>query len=163
MKAEAPRSALFHPLPYRVALLFMGSMFVYAAAVKLAGPAAFSRALSHYGILPEPLLPLAALGIPALELVAGAGVLMNRRGALGLMAGMLAGFMVALYYGVLAGLEIDCGCYMPWERAGHASLRQALWRDAVFLGVIAYLYAARALGADKDKIRPKKPIIKEET
>ena len=47
--------------------LVLASIFIYAGSIKLMDPKAFSRIISHYDILPEPLLPVVAIGLPAIE------------------------------------------------------------------------------------------------
>jgi hypothetical protein len=56
---------------------------------------------------------------------------------------MLVLFAGVLWFGVLKGLEIDCGCFSPAEVAEHDGLRQALYRDLGLLAVAAYLYLWR--------------------
>lgn len=53
--------------------------------MKLLDPKAFARIISRYELIPDTLLPLVAIGLPVLELVAGIGVLLAVRGSLSLM------------------------------------------------------------------------------
>jgi hypothetical protein len=115
-------------------------VFVYAGLVKLGDPRGFAAVISRYGLAPEVLVDPLALGLPVLEVLAGLGLVLEVRGALGLITGMLAVFAGVLWFGVLAGLEIDCGCFSPAEQAQQHSLRQALWRDLGLLAVAGWLY-----------------------
>lgn len=49
----------------------LGLVFLYAGLTKLWDPKAFARIISQYDLLPEPFLPVAAIGLPVLELLAG--------------------------------------------------------------------------------------------
>ena len=93
--------------------MFIGGLFLYAGATKLADTTGFSEAIAAYRFLPDPLVPCAAMGLPAVEVLAGLGTLLNRRWAiLGTMAMMIL-FLGVLSYGVALGLDIDCGCFSP--------------------------------------------------
>jgi hypothetical protein len=102
---------LLAPWIYHCIRFFIGGLFLYTGATKLADTTGFGQAIAAYGILPAILVPCAAIGLPALEVVAGFGTLLNRRWAiLGILA-MTILFTGVLGYGVAAGLEIDCGCF----------------------------------------------------
>ncbi|MBI4800777.1 MAG: DoxX family protein [Desulfarculus sp.] len=126
--------------PYLLPRLGLGLVFVWAGAVKLLDIQAFGVVLARYSFLPEALLPPAAVGLPLMEVVAGLGLMAGVRGSLSLITGMLALFAGVLWFGVLQGLEIDCGCFSPDELASHDGLRQALYRDLAMLAVAAHLY-----------------------
>jgi len=109
-------AVLFSPWIYHPLRLFIGGLFLYTGATKLVDTAGFEQSIAAYGILPAVLLPCAAIGLPALEVVAGFGTLINRRWAiLGTLA-MMVLFTGVLGYGVATGLEIDCGCFSTGEK-----------------------------------------------
>ncbi|MCJ7499472.1 DoxX family protein [bacterium] len=116
MKNSLPRF-LLTPWIFHSFRLFVGGLFLYTGATKLADVAGFSQSIAAYGILPAVLLPCAAIGLPAIEVVAGFGTLLNKRWAiLGILA-MMVMFTGVLGYGVAVGLEIDCGCFSPAKTA----------------------------------------------
>ena len=125
--------------------LALGLVFIYAGAVKLMEPRAFALVLSRYDLVPDFLLATAALGLPALEVLAGLGLCLDLRGSLGVITGLLLVFLAVLWFGVLQGLEIDCGCFSAEEQAGHEGLRLALRRDLYMLSATVYLYIHRWL------------------
>jgi len=111
--ARHPVRHLLTPWIYHCFRLFIGGLFLYTGATKLADITGFSDSIAAYGILPAVLLPCAAIGLPAVEVAAGFGTLLNRRWAiLGILAMMIM-FTGVLGYGVAVGLEIDCGCFSP--------------------------------------------------
>lgn len=128
---------------YSLMRLGLAVVFIYAGAVKLADPASFAEVIARYGILPRGLVPWAALGLPALEVAAGVGLVLEAAGALSLITAMLAMFIGVLWFGVLQGLDVDCGCFAAEELAEHDSLRTALRRDLVMLAAAAYIYLWR--------------------
>lgn len=134
---------LFSPWLYRLARWALGAVFIYAGVMKLMDPGSFAQVIARYGMAPDFLVPLAALGLPALEVVAGIGLLLDLRGSLGLICAMLLLFAVVLWFGVLQGLDIDCGCFSSSELAEQDSLRQALQRDLIMLATAAYLFLWR--------------------
>jgi len=115
----------------------LGGLFLWAGAVKLAAPKGFARAIDAFGLVPEPLLPPLAIGLPLLEFGIGMAVIRRWRGGLPAMAGLLLVFMAVLGYGVAQNLSVDCGCFSVAEQAAHTSLRTALGRDLLMLtGVV---------------------------
>lgn len=136
--------------PYRVIRFALSSVFIYAGAVKLADPGAFAAVVDAYGLAPDFMVPFVALGLPALEVLAGIGLLFEVRGSLAAIAGMTIFFLAVLAYGIAIGLDVDCGCYGPGDPEADAfqNLRSAFKRDLLFLAAIAFLYIRRK------KVRP---------
>ena len=106
-------------------------------------PKAFAATLSLYDLIPEMLLPVVAVGLPALEVAAGTALLFNVRGGLTVITGLLVLFVAVLGYGILSDLSVDCGCFGPEEVAGQQSLRQAFVRDLLLIGGASFLYYTR--------------------
>lgn len=123
--------------------LGLGIVFIYAGAVKLLDPKAFARIISQYDLIPESFLPFAAIGLPALEVLAGIGVILAVRGGLSLMLSLLVFFVVVLWYGILSNLDVDCGCFSAEELKGQAGLWQAFYRDLIMIGAAVFLYVSR--------------------
>lgn len=130
---------------YVLARLALGGVFVFAGTVKLADPGAFAEVVARYDMAPAVLVPWVAVGLPALEVLAGLGLILDARGSLTTISVMLVMFATVLWFGVLRGLEIDCGCFSPEELSEQDGLRQALLRDLVMMAGAAYLYFWRWL------------------
>jgi uncharacterized membrane protein YphA (DoxX/SURF4 family) len=139
---------------YHLLRLGLGGLFVYAGVIKLLDPRAFARAMAQFDLAPEPLLPLLAVGLPLLEVLAGAGLILEIRGSLATIAGLLGMFLLALGYAVWMEMDIDCGCFTAAELAAQSSVRQALVRDLVMAGTVVFLFWRRQTGAGP--ARPKK-------
>ena len=60
---------------YHCLRLTLAGVFIYAGFIKLLDPRAFAHAIAQYDLVPEALLPLVAIGLPALELLAGLGLI----------------------------------------------------------------------------------------
>ncbi len=118
-------------------------LFIYGGGLKLADPKAFAATLSLYDLIPEMLLPVVAIGLPALEVAAGTALLFNVRGGLAVITALLVLFVAVLGYGILSDLNVDCGCFGPEEIAGQQSLRQAFIRDLFLIGAASFLYYTR--------------------
>jgi len=130
---------------FLAAKLVLAGVFIVAGAGKIMQPQDFAQVIAGYGLAPEwALLPLAVL-LPALEILAGAGLVFNVRGSLAVVTGMLAFFIAVLWHGVAMGLDIDCGCYAPGDPEGEAyhGLRQALLRDVVLLALCLWCWLYR--------------------
>ncbi len=118
-------------------------LFVYGGGLKLMDPRAFAATLSHYDFIPAVLLPVVAVGLPALEVAAGAALLFRMRGSLEAITGLLVLFVFVLGWGILNDLNVDCGCFGPEDLAGQQSLRQAFIRDLLLIGAASVLYYSR--------------------
>jgi uncharacterized membrane protein YphA (DoxX/SURF4 family) len=102
---------LLSPILYHGYRIFIAGLFLYAGVTKLADMAGFAQTIAAYRILPDPLVPCAAMGLPVVEILAGGGALFNRRWAILGLTGIMILFLGVLSYGVAMGLNIDCGCF----------------------------------------------------
>ncbi len=134
--------------------LGIGGLFVYAGFIKLLDPRAFARSLAQFDLLPDPLLPLVAVGLPVLELLAGLGLVCAVRGSLTVILGLLGLFVLVLGYAVLMDLDIDCGCFTVDDLKARTSVTHAFWRDLVLVALTLLLYSRRPAG----KLEKPKPI-----
>ena len=130
---------------YRLLRWFLGGLFIYSGTTKLLAPQTFAVLIEAYGLVPDGLLMPVALILPALEVVAGAGLLGDVQGSLSVIAGLLLLFITILGYGIRMGLDVDCGCFGPEDPEAEAfhGLRPALYRDLLMLMAVAFLYGWR--------------------
>ncbi len=143
---------LVSPWPARFFRIGLGVVFVWAGAVKLYAPRAFARTISGYGLVPDELLVPVAIGLPAIEFVAGVGLLLNRRWSFGLVSGLLLMFIAVLGFGIWGELDVDCGCFSQAELDARLGLRIALARDIAMLAVVGYLIFWRRHRAHLDRV-----------
>ncbi len=140
------RSVLTSVWLYRLIRTGLAGLFIYGGVMKLFDPKAFARTIDGYGLVPEELLPVVAIGLPIIETVAGMGLLLDIRGSLAAITGLLALFICVLSYGMLLNLDVDCGCFGAEDLAKQAGLRQAFRRDLFLAGVVVpYLYLSRRM------------------
>jgi uncharacterized membrane protein YphA (DoxX/SURF4 family) len=128
---------------YHFLRLGLACIFIYAGFVKLLDPRAFAHAIAQYDLIPETLLPLVAVGLPVLELLAGVGLICEVRGSLTLTALLLLIFLVVLGYAVWHNLDIDCGCFTLDELAAQDGVITAFRRDLIMIGATLFLYWRR--------------------
>jgi uncharacterized membrane protein YphA (DoxX/SURF4 family) len=136
------RHLLFSTRAYQTVRMLLAAVFLYSGVAKLLDPTSFAVIIESYGLVPESLILPVAIGLPAIEALAAIGLLLDIRGSLTFITGMLILFMAILAYGIWMGLDIDCGCFGPEDpeaRAFH-SLRPAIYRDVVMMIAIVYLY-----------------------
>jgi uncharacterized membrane protein YphA (DoxX/SURF4 family) len=119
--------------------LLLGALFVFAGVSKLLDPRGFARIISEYGLLPNALLAPVAIGLPALELVAGTCLLFDVRGSLKVTTGLLTVFLIVLGYAILYDLDVECGCFSADEIRAHGVLKLAFARDLGLLAISIYL------------------------
>jgi uncharacterized membrane protein YphA (DoxX/SURF4 family) len=128
---------------YHVLRLGLAAIFIYAGLVKLLNPRVFAHALAQFELLPDALLPLVALGLPAAEVLAGLGLVLDLRLSLLVIQGMLLLFLLVLGYAIFRGLDIDCGCFTLDELAERSTVQAAFFRDLVMMGGVFFLIWAR--------------------
>ncbi|MBU1700144.1 MAG: DoxX family membrane protein [Candidatus Eisenbacteria bacterium] len=93
--------------------LLLAGIFILAAVGKLADPQAFAKALYNYRMLPEPLIPFLAIGLPVLEAIASIALFIKplQKGASLIFLGLLIVFIIAIASAWARGLDVDCGCF----------------------------------------------------
>ncbi|MCP4668891.1 MAG: DoxX family protein [Deltaproteobacteria bacterium] len=131
--------------PYRLARTLVAAVFLWSGGAKMMDPAAFAEIVEAYELIPDIWIMAIAVGLPALEFVAALGLLLDLRGSLGVISGLLILFMGVLGYGIWMGFDIDCGCFGPQDPEAEAfhSLRPALYRDFLMMAGAGYLYLWR--------------------
>ncbi|MFZ2447979.1 MAG: MauE/DoxX family redox-associated membrane protein [Syntrophobacteraceae bacterium] len=135
------------PWPYRMLRLGIALLFIWAGTGKLLHPKAFATAIANYEILPDALIVYAALGVPALEVLAGLGLLLDVTFGFRLTFGLLVLFMGVLAYAMLSGLDIDCGCYSADEIRERNSLQITFIRDVALAASVLFLFYCRRVRA----------------
>ncbi|MFA5111092.1 MAG: MauE/DoxX family redox-associated membrane protein [Desulfobaccales bacterium] len=128
---------------YHFLRLALAGIFIYAGFMKLLEPRAFAHVIAQYDLVPEGLLPVVAIGLPGLELLAGLGLGFEVRGSCTTMVALLLLFLVVLSYAISQNLDIDCGCFTPSELDARQSLKVAWGRDLVMLGAMVFLVRRR--------------------
>ncbi|GEM_PF-362650 len=122
-------------------------IFLYAGIPKLLGLHDFAGVVNAYGLLPEVLAyPVAAI-VASMEVVVAAGLVLKKKFALHLTLVLLSIFIGVLIYGIVMGLDIDCGCFAQDdpEFKAFSSLKIALIRDLILLVPLMYLYLQSTL------------------
>lgn len=109
----APPDWLSHPwLTVRVQIA-LGAIFAAASLPKIVDPPSFAHMIYNYRLVPGPLLNLAGLVMPWLELLLGLALILGiwKRTAAALIGGLLLLFTVAISLNLARGNPIDCGCF----------------------------------------------------
>ena len=119
--------------------LVVGGVFVVAGAMKVWNPGSFANDVANYRLLPDALVNLVAITLPAIEVLAG-GLLMaglwKKPSAL-LITGLMAIFLAGIIQAVIRHLDIRCGCFGTFE-ARHVDLI-ALAQDWILFCAAAWL------------------------
>jgi len=133
------------PLIYHLIRVLLSVIFLWSGISKLMEPTEFSVIIDGYGLVPDAwILPL-AIAFPLLEMVFGLGLLLDIRGSLAVITGLLMLFIAILGYSIWLGLDVDCGCFGPEDPEAKAfhGLWSALVRDIIMMLGIFYLYYQR--------------------
>lgn len=134
---------------YILIRLGLGIVFLYSGISKMMDPEAFAVLIEAYGLIPESTVYPAAWLLILMEMIAGAGCIIDLQWSLEVITGLMIIFIAILSYGIVLGLDVDCGCFgadEPEYRAFHG-LRTALYRDLIMVGGIIYLYIWRYLNS----------------
>jgi len=95
-----------------IAALVVGLFFIWAAVPKVAQPFAFAKSIWNYDLLAGPLINIAALYLPMLELLAGLALVffVFRRPGGVVTGALLVLFIGAVSINMLRGHDFNCGC-----------------------------------------------------
>jgi hypothetical protein len=120
--------------------LFVGAVFLLAAAAKAADPKGFARQLKKYGLLPRPLLVPLALGFTALQFGLGTALLLRVewRWLVPAAALLLLLLAVLTLWGIVTKRIEDCGCYNGLLAI---TAWQSLMLDGIYLGLLALAWS----------------------
>ncbi|MBC7354593.1 MAG: DoxX family membrane protein [Desulfomicrobiaceae bacterium] len=118
--------------------VYLGGLFVLASLYKIQFPAAFADSVVEYQLVPYALVPVVAVVLPWLELLAGLCLVLGVRAkaAAWTVAGLLAMFSVAVASVLWRGLPVGCGCF---EASGEPASWLTVARDLVWLGMALYV------------------------
>jgi uncharacterized membrane protein YphA (DoxX/SURF4 family) len=127
----------------RVAL---GVMFICAAWPKLVDPRGFSDSINHYRLLPVPVERVAALVLPALELVVGISLIVGvlDAGASALAVLMLVVFTAAIGVALARGLDITCGCFETHGKGPKVGMEKILENVAMLAVSVGVAWGDRS-------------------
>lgn len=125
------------------ARLLLGGVLISAGVLKLPDPAESVRAVRAFQALPEVVVPTVGYGLPVLEVVVGAMLVLGIAVRLSAVVGAV--LMVAFTAGIASawarGLTIDCGCFGGGGEvaAGETEYGTEILRDGGLLLVAALL------------------------
>lgn len=120
--------------------LTLALLFLYSGVVKLINPTDFSVVIGGYGLLPDWLNFPMAIFLPLVEVLVAGALLFRVRGGVGGAAVLLVAFIAVLAYGIMLGLDVDCGCFGPGDpENAYAGLKTALIRDLALLAMVCFL------------------------
>jgi putative oxidoreductase len=122
-------------LAWRIVEFIIGSLFIYAGAIKVFDPIGFGNDIDNYKIVPWVISVRLAFYLPWLEILCGLALITRRLylGALSILAALMVIFIVASIVAKARGLDITCGCF------GHASKN---WSFSAHLALDILLLAA---------------------
>jgi len=122
------------------ARLCLGLVFVVAAVSKLVDLNSFAQRVGDFGLVYDALVTPTAWAVVLAEVLIGASLLMHLRGSLIAAIALLLLFVSVLIYGLVLGLDIECGCFGPGV---HVSLRTQLFTDFGLLLICSIIYVTR--------------------
>ena len=125
--------------PARIVAAVLGGVFVWAGLSKITDVAMFAVTVGEFGLVWEPLLSVTAWLVIGVELLAGGGLWFGRRWAIAVAAGLVMVFLCVLGYGIILGLDIECGCFGAGDGRTSLTLTQAAAVDSVLLVACAGL------------------------
>jgi uncharacterized membrane protein YphA (DoxX/SURF4 family) len=130
----------------------IGGIFLYAGVLKLLRPDALLVDIQSYQLVPYRLAYLASYYLPAMEIIAGAGMLHRwlRRESAFLLLALTAIFIFALTAAWLRGLDISCGCFGAAQ--AKAKYPILIGRDSFICVGIIFVLWVQYPGGSKTKI-----------
>ena len=128
---------------FMVMRMALGALFVWTGWVKTRDPNGFLFSIRSFQILDDPWAAWVAMGLPWLEVAAGAALIIGLciEGGLVVIAGMLAVFLWAIIHSWQRGLDLNCGCF--GGDAATSDYHELIRRDVVLLLVALVLLVHR--------------------
>jgi len=145
--------------------LLLGALFVVASTMKMRSPQDFALSVKAFKIFPEAgdhLVMLTTFWVPWLELTAGVLVLLGlwTRAAAVVLGALLIVFLVGIVSVLARGLDVDCGCFGKLDAICTGSLGAChIVRNAVLLGIAAFLVIRGGGGWSLDRVLDRKPAV----
>lgn len=138
-----------------LARIALGGVLITAGALKLPDPEEAIRAVRAYRLLPEAIVPVVGLGLPAFEVALGIVLVLGLFTRIAAILG--SALMVVFIAGIISawtrGLSIDCGCFGGGGQVAPGSEQYVadILRDTGFLllGVVTALWPRSPLSVDR--------------
>jgi putative oxidoreductase len=124
------------------ARLYLGAVFLLAAAHKIQHPELFAVDVATYQFLPLSAVNAFALTVPWVELAAGVLLVAGLRtqAAALVVSTLMVSFMVALGWALHLDLHMSCGCFASQAAAGEDPISSlTLLRDTGWLLLALYV------------------------
>jgi uncharacterized membrane protein YphA (DoxX/SURF4 family) len=121
--------------------LLLALVFLVSGSIKLVDMAKFAESVGDFGLVPDWFVLTTAWLVVLSELVIGTSLALNLRGSLVGVLVLLGLFLGVLIYGIVLGLDIQCGCFGPGY---HVNLQTQLFID---LGLVILVGAVHWSGA----------------
>jgi len=149
------KSSLFVNILYKLAALFLGVVFLWAACSKCADLAVFHTTVRKLNLFPQWFIMLIVLFVPGIEMILGLCFLSGTvvRDAALLSSFMLAVFVVLAIHRAFNGNLTSCGCFGTSKFPFFQNFT-GWWivsRDLIFFGCSIFLFLfdsqhSRAMG-----------------
>lgn len=128
------------PWMWIVLSLIGAGLFIWPGVIKLLDPVAFMTDLQTYHLFPYKMALFAVYFIPALEIIAGLGLLYRKTyaGAWLIQLTLMLAFITVISISYFRGIDISCGCF----KSGGGEPSSYAWlfvRDFLILGYIVIL------------------------
>jgi putative oxidoreductase len=133
---------------WRIVDALVGTIFIYAGAIKALDPARFADDIDNYKILPWAISVRIAFYLPWLEIFCGLALILRilYRGGLSILTALIGIFIAATIAAKIRGLDITCGCFghasKNWSFSTHLALDSVL-----LLSLLLLLRSAREQGS----------------
>lgn len=101
-----------NPILNLVIRVFIGVIFIYFGASKLADPGLFAEEIGNYDMMPNSITHLLAIIFPWIEIVVGIMLLfgIKQKENAFIATSLLVVFTIAVAVAFARGLDISCGC-----------------------------------------------------
>jgi hypothetical protein len=128
---------------WRILDLIIGSVFIYAGAIKALDPIQFGFDIDNYKSLPWFVSVRLAFFLPWLEIFCGLALIFRflYRGGLSILSMLILVFIGATVAANARGLDITCGCF--GRASQHWSFVQHMAIDLAILVALVTLWFAR--------------------
>ncbi len=120
----------------------LGLIFIFAGVSKLLDLESFAIIIESFEIIGETTSYYTAHVLSVIEVLTGIGLLIRVTPFIYITGGLLIIFSLVLSKGILMGLNIDCGCFGPFDPdfGSQGKLDHALYRNLIMIAGTGFLH-----------------------
>ena len=142
MDLKKIRSTIDNSYVNLILRIILGSLFLFAAASKMAEPGPFAKEIANYRIMPDFFINFMAITLPWIEFICALFIITGIRlkSSSFIIGCLLLIFTTAIIIAMFKGLNINCGCHTK-VMAAQVGWKKLFENTGLFLAALIIFYS----------------------